>query len=469
MKWTWRTASIRTRLTAWYAAAIFVMLAVYAAATYAAVRHEFIEQLDDQLADDLKTAGFTEPPDGAEWLLTGPIPWANDRDRSMTPSIEVWSAEGEAIFRSSGAAALPTSLPPRPAPGGSYRSITAESEAWRTLTASASLNGRAVVIRASRSEARVREQVREVLVVLVLGLPLVVGLAGIGGYVLARRALAPIDRLASEARRITADRLHERLTVANERDEIGRLAVIVNDAFARLEASFDQLRRFTADASHELRTPLAVIRGIGEMSAGQARTPEEYTDAIGSMLEEVDRLASLVDTLLRLSHADAGRVPLSREAVDLGDLVREVNASLALLADERHQDMHLRTAPGVLVMADRLLLREAITNVLDNAIKYGPERSRIDVDVTATAGEASVAIADQGPGIPTEHRDRIFDRFFRVDQDRSRDRGGSGLGLAISKWAVEINGGRIAVISGPSGGSVFRITLPIAEGRIGAA
>ena len=149
------------------------------------------------------------------------------------------------------------------------------------------------------------------LTVLVFGLPLVVALAGIGGYVLARRALTPIDHLAADARRITAERLHQRLSVPNQHDEIGRLASVINDTFARLESSFEQLRRFTADASHELRTPLSVIRGMGEVGLGETRTPAQYKEVIGGMLEEVDRVSTLVDTLLRLSYGDAGTVRLS--------------------------------------------------------------------------------------------------------------------------------------------------------------
>src|SRR5213076_194727 len=173
------------------------------------------------------------------------------------------------------------------------------------------------------------------------GLPVVVAVAGIGGYALARRALAPIDHLATDARRITAERLHERLSVPNQHDEIGQLAAVINDAFARLESSFEQLRRFTADASHELRTPLSVIRGIGEVGLGETRTPAEYKEVMGSMLEEVDRLSNLVDTLLRLSHGDAGTVRLSRQGVDLGQLTRDVVSSLAVLAEERSQQLNL--------------------------------------------------------------------------------------------------------------------------------
>jgi heavy metal sensor kinase len=308
-------------------------------------------------------------------------------------------------------------------------------------------------------EKRLQQQLREIVVVLVLGLPLIVALAGVGGYVLARRALAPIDHLAAEARRITAERLHQRLSVPNEKDEIGRLAAVINDTFARLDSSFGQLRRFTADASHELRTPLAVIRGIGEMGLRETRTPSEYKDAIGSMLEEVDRLTRLVDTLLRLSRGDAGTVHLSREILDLGDLARDVAASLGILAEERQQRLEVAADANVLVSVDRLVLRDAITNVVDNAIKYSPSGSTIAMLIEADAAEATLSVTDEGPGIPAEHRERIFDRFYRIDEARSRGSGGAGLGLAIAKWAVEANGGRMSLASSGSG-SVFRITLP---------
>jgi signal transduction histidine kinase len=251
--------------------------------------------------------------------------------------------------------------------------------------------------------------------------------------------------------------------VPNEHDEIGRLAAVINDTFARLESSFDQLRRFTADASHELRTPLALIRGVGEVGLGESRTPAEYRETIGSMLEEVDRLTQLVDTLLRLSHGDAGTIRVVRERVDLAQLTSDVISSLGILAEERKQGLILAAPEPAIVSIDRLVVREAITNVIDNAIKYSPQESNIDVSIRAIDDHAVLTVADEGPGIPAEHRARIFDRFFRVDEGRSRDRGGTGLGLAIAKWAVEINGGHIAVDQRPHGGSVFRITLPLSR------
>lgn len=368
MRW-WATASIRVRLTAWYTAVLALMLVVYAAVTFLAVRHEFHEQLEEDAHAGAEHAAATSP------------------------------------------------------------------------------------------EARVEQQLDEILLVLALGLPVVVALAGAGGYLMARRALAPIDQLAAASRRITADRLHERLTVPNAHDEIGRLAAVVNETFGRLESSFDQLRRFTADASHELRTPLSVIRGIGELGLRETRTPAEYKEAMGSMLEEVDRLTRLVDTLLQLSRGDAGMLRLSRDVVDLADLAREVAASLNLLAEERRQRLDVAAAASVGVLADRCVLRDAVTNLVDNAIKYSPAGSTIRIHVDGGPERATLTVADEGAGIAPEHRDRIFDRFYRIDEARSREMGGAGLGLAIAKWAVEANGGKIALEPAVIG-SVFRISLP---------
>jgi heavy metal sensor kinase len=461
MRLGWSGASIRARLTGWYAVVLTIMMIVYATATFVAVRHEFLEQLDERLHDDFEVAEgrLTRTADGRVAWVADAHQDAHDDEVKV---YEVWSATGEQIHRSGAA----TSLPPiaLAATGSSYRyeTVVSNNERWRTLAAPVTIGGHTVVLRVSRSEERVREELAEVLFVLILGLPLVVALAGVAGFLLARRALAPIDHLASEAQRITAERLHERLQVPNERDEIGRLTGVINQTFARLESSFDQLRRFTADSSHELRTPLAVVRGIGEAAVAERRSPAEYEEAIGSMLEEVDRMSNLVDTLLRLSHADAGTIRLSREVLDLGELARDVAGSLSILAEEQKQKLVLEVTSGVSVAVDRLVLREAVTNVLDNAIKYSPDGATVAIRVECIGNQALLAIGDEGPGIPAEHRERVFHRFFRVDEARSRDRGGTGLGLAIAKWAVDVHDGQITVSERPHGGSEFQIRLPLA-------
>jgi signal transduction histidine kinase len=177
----------------------------------------------------------------------------------------------------------------------------------------------------------------------------------------------------------------------------------------------------------------------------------------------VDRLTNLVDTLLRLSHGDAGTIRVIREHLDLSQLTSDVVSSLGILAEEREQSLRLMPFEATPVSVDRLVLREAITNIVDNAIKYSPTKSKIEIRVQAIGDEAVLTVADEGPGIPPEQRDRIFDRFFRLDEGRSRDHGGTGLGLSIAKWAVEINRGNITVEQRPGGGSIFRMTLPLSR------
>jgi heavy metal sensor kinase len=457
----WSAASIRARLTGWYALVLLAMLIVYASATYIAVRHEFLEQLDEQLHDEFETAEgrLTRSSDGR-------IAWRDDEhhdsDREAERVFEVWSTAGGQLHRSGATVSLPPVAVAAANSSYRYETLRTNGKRWRTLTAPVTVGGHSVMLRVSRSEERVLAQLWEVLVVLVLGLPLIVVLAGIGGYVLARRALQPLDHLATEAHRISAERLHERLSVPNQQDEIGRLAAVFNGTLERLETSFDQLKRFTADASHELRTPLAVVRGIGEAAVAERRTQPEYEEAIGSMLEEVDRMSNLVDTLLRLSRGDAGTIRLRQEPTDLGELARDAASSLAVLAEERNQTIDFNINDGLVVPVDRLVLREALTNVLDNAIKYSPNKSTVGIRVERVGDHAVIAVTDHGPGVSPEHRELIFDRFFRVDQSRSRNGGGAGLGLAIAKWAVEMHGGQLTVQDGPHGGSEFRIVLPTA-------
>jgi heavy metal sensor kinase len=298
---------------------------------------------------------------------------------------------------------------------------------------------------------------------LALGFVIAVGAAGVGGYALARRALAPVGKMAEQAVKITAEHLEERLPVLNPDDELGQLASVFNQTFARLERWFEQLRRFTADASHELRTPLTAIRSVGEVGLREPRDERSYRDIIGSMLEEVDRLARLVEQLLMLSRADAGQMKLHRERVNLGELAREVGEYLAVLAGEKEQVIQVEAAGAVTVDVDRLVLRQALINLYDNAINYSPERSCISVSVRAKDHSAIVEVKDSGVGIPRESQSHVFERFYPGDKGRSRELGGTGLGLSIARWAVEAQGGLIGLESEDGKGSTFRIILPLAE------
>jgi heavy metal sensor kinase len=304
-------------------------------------------------------------------------------------------------------------------------------------------------------------ELHELLVAILIGLPIALVVSAIGGYSMARRALRPVEQISAQAQTISAERLGRRLPVESS-DELGHLARVLNDLLGRLETSFEHMRRFTADASHELRTPLTAIRSVGEGALRGRDVNAAGREVIGSMLEEVERLTTLVDALLTLSRAEGGHVPLRREPVALFDLTQEVATHLSVLAEDKRQHIDLRNDDGLApIRADRAVLREALINLLDNAIKYSPEGAHIGVRLYGTDGRATVEISDQGPGIPPEHQARIFERFYRIDKARSRDMGGAGLGLAIAKWAIDVHGGSIQVECAPGGGSTFRVVLPV--------
>jgi len=320
---------------------------------------------------------------------------------------------------------------------------------------------RELVVQVARPVTPIQEDLRYFLYLLFLGLPFCILLSALGGYVLARRALAPMDRMAEQARLITATRMSDRLPVDNPNDELGRLSTVFNDTLSRLQSSFDQMRRFTSDASHELRTPLTAIRSVGEVGLREKRGEAEYREIIGSMLEEVDSLSRLVDRLLLLSRAETGDALLSRESVNLTALVGEVVAQLEVLAEEKSQSIVIEGSTTAHWTGDRMVLRQALINLVDNAIKYTQPGGRIVIRVVELGKNKVIDVVDNGPGIAEELRSRVFDRFYRVDKSRSRENGGTGLGLAIAKSAVEVQGGTLSLEPSSGVGSVFRITLPV--------
>jgi heavy metal sensor kinase len=265
--------------------------------------------------------------------------------------------------------------------------------------------------------------------------------------------------MALRAREITAERMGARIDVENPHDELGLLAQAFNETLARLERSFELLKRFTADASHELRTPLTAIRSVGEIGIQQDGDREHYREVIGSMLEETEQLSRLVENLLTISRADSGEIRLKQSTVALMPLVQGASSLLDVLAEERGQILSIDGDASIHVEADGVILRQVVINLLDNAIKYSPQGGLISVRVVRSdSGSACVEVEDCGPGIPPEHRDKVFDRFYRIDEARSREAGGAGLGLALAKWGAEAHGGRLELDS-TNTGCIFRLVL----------
>jgi heavy metal sensor kinase len=272
--------------------------------------------------------------------------------------------------------------------------------------------------------------------------------------------MATVGAMASQARRITSESLEARLPNPNPHDEFGQLATVINDTLARLENSFRELKRFTADASHELRTPLTALLSVGEVALRRPDDPAVLREALQSMLEEAQRLTELTEALLTLARAESRHTQIHATAVDLGEVAREVTFSLEVLASDKKQRLELTGDADVTARADRTLLRQALMNIVHNAIRYSPPGARINLRLSRNRSEAIAEVIDEGPGIDARHRTKVFDRFFRANAGRSRTEGGYGLGLAIAKASIERQSGRIEVASELGRGSTFRICLP---------
>jgi heavy metal sensor kinase len=449
----WRSHNVRVRLTLWYVAAMVVVLAMYAAVVFAFVNRSVSETLNQRLRGDFQWASAM-----VEQTPEGGITWYEDITEEEF-WLRVWSPEGEMLYENAEAARSPV-------PGSRALALQADESIAevdhpvapvRVLTRRGQIGGRPVIIQVGRSEAGMRDELEQLALILAFGLPLAVAAAGLGGYTLARRALLPVERMTDRARLITAERLSDRLPVENPDDEMGRLAIVFNETLGRLEASFEQMRRFTADVSHQLRTPLTAIRSVGEVGLREHRDSAAYRTIIGSMLEEADRLASLVDRLLTLSRAETRQARLSVDEFDVCELAGEVASHLDVLAEEQGQAIEVEHVGAPHAYADRFVVRQALINLVDNAIKFSPAGGRIRIRVAETPSDAIIDVIDTGRGIEPSARDRIFDRFFRAaDSDTT----GAGLGLSIAKGAVEATGGRLTLVVSGAEGSTFRIALP---------
>ncbi len=462
-----RPRNVRSRLTLWYVLVLAGLLALYAGVASLFLFLSLREDFDQNLLQDVETVEgmLTKEPNGGVSLHSSHPGAAEPR---IGHFIEVWSPQGSLLYRSAELQDQTLGGPPGPDEGlhDPSPSTMRLPNGTRVRLASSvyHIEDQRVVLRVAYSEEGLWRELGEFGEVLLLGFPIALLLAGVGGYALARKALAPIDSMATQAKKISAERLGDRLSIENPEDELGKLGTVFNGMLGRLQAAFDQLRRFTADASHELRTPLTAIRSVGEVALQDERSPAEYGDVIGSMLEEVDRLTRLAESLLALSRADAGHVQLQRQDIALFRLAEEASSVVEVLAEEKRQQIDIAGDANLLVSVDRLILRQAVVNLLDNAIKYSPPGSQILVRVQSEGdNQVTLDVIDQGTGILKEHQPYVFDRFYRVDKARTREWGGAGLGLSITRWAVEAHGGDITLKSEEGHGTTFRVSLPLAK------
>ncbi|HEX8944593.1 MAG TPA: ATP-binding protein [Gemmatimonadaceae bacterium] len=309
--------------------------------------------------------------------------------------------------------------------------------------------------------AGVLERIRRMFVLVV---PLLIICAATGGYFLAVRSLAPIASMAARAAEISATNLRDRLPVSGG-EELAGLARVVNDLLARLEASFSQQRRFMADASHELRTPTAILRSEADVTLAQEhRSEQQYRAAVTVMRDAARRLTRIVDDLFLLARADSGNLVARRESIYLEELVHDATRAVRPLADQRAIRVELREVVEAPFDGDADLLGRLLLNLLDNAIKHSPDGGAVEVGVSRRDGRYEIDVIDAGQGIPAEARERIFERFVRLDAARARSEqsstSGAGLGLAIARRIAEAHGGRLELVDSRPGHTEFRVTLP---------
>jgi len=321
-------------------------------------------------------------------------------------------------------------------------------------------NDQTVVVVVGRLTTEITDVLHTFMYIIIFAMIGVIVLAGLGGLFLADRVLRPVERITKTAQKIEGSDLSQRIDVKTD-DELGRLAVTLNEMIGRLEESFSRQRQFTADASHELRTPLAIMQAEATLALSKERAPDDYRKALETISQESDYMSSVIGKLLFLARSDAGKEQLNFEDVDLKELIIGLAANIEAFAQDKGIKFTVDTKDDVNVSGDKVKLRQLFTNILENAVRYTPADGKISISLLEKESNAVVSISDTGIGIPPEHLPHIFERFYRVDKARARADGGVGLGLAIAKIIAESHKGKIQVESEVGKGTTFIVSIPV--------
>lgn len=467
--------TIKFKLTLWYVVILGIILSSFALFLYVTLADSLYRGLDNKIKTMAEViASSVRSPLGGGPSIT-------DIDRIMTEHfgirplgrfIQVLDESGRVGGRSTNLrnVKIPVSVQTlKEAARGrvTFETIKGMGEyPLRVVTLPVIENGRmAGIIQVGSSLEGVEEALHQLLLIMLIAVPAALLVTSVGGLFLANKALRPVDGITQIARRIGSGDLSQRIRIKRVNDEIGRLASTFNEMIAKLQESFRQVKRFTADASHELKTPLTILRGEVEVGLKKKRNLGEYRQILASNLEEIDRMSRIVDDLLTLSRADMGEFKLEREEVDLSCLAREVWEDLQLLAQEKGVHLQYMNDGFSKVEGDPLLLRQLILNLVENGVKYTPSGGEVELRVRGSLEKKTVIIqvSDTGVGIDQEDLERVFDRFFRVDKARLRKTGGTGLGLSICRWIAQAHQGQIGVESLPGKGSAFTVSIPMKD------
>lgn len=458
-----RASSIRVRLTLWYVALLAVILVAFSGVLYASLARGLREQMDLSLSTEAeRLIASLEADNGALHLGEGL------ENLSLGTVAALYDRTGQRLLAYDPRQPLPAVPQALSAAASGRQSFVtaalADGTQWRVLSTPVTENGvQLAVLQVGRPVAEVDSTLRQLAILLAVAVPLTLLVASAGGMFLAGRALDPIDRITRAAAAIGAEDLSRRLNLPDSHDEVGRLAATFDRMLDRLEQAFRRQRQFTADASHELRTPLAMLASQIDVALERKRTLAQYVDVLHSLRDDAARMSQLVGELLTLARADAGQQLLTREELDLGDLVRSVVPALQPLAAQRGVQLSEQVVPDVSVSGDQMRLTQLLLNLVDNAVRYTPPGAKANVSLAREGAWACLRVEDTGVGIDAEHLPHVFERFYRVDPSRARADGGAGLGLAICHWIVQAHGGDISVASTRGQGSIFTVRLPLSH------
>jgi len=457
--------SLRVQLAAWYLAFFSALFLVLCVLLYGALSGSMQRRLDETLTSDAGTAAklLQEELEEMHGDAQGA---ATDILSELQPSGQVIAVLENTTLLAGGTAAQQEqlALAARAALASSRIETVEALPAWGAHGARAaahrlSYRNRTFTVLAVESLDSIATDLSALRRMIAVALPLLILVAGAGGYVLTRRGLAPLGSMAEQAKRITSQNLDARLEIGRAASELTLLAASFNELLSRLDQSFEAMRRFVQDASHELRTPLAVIRGEADVALSRDRTAAEYRESLATIQQESQRLSRLVDDLLNLARADAGRVQLRMEELYLNDLVAECCRSVQPLAAARQIELECRATGDVPFRGDEMLLRRMVINLLDNAVRYTQPGGKVCATLEPQAADVRIRIADTGIGIAPEATERVFERFYRADESHSRQQDGFGLGLSIVKWIAESHHGGVELSSQPGAGSTFTVRL----------
>jgi heavy metal sensor kinase len=487
--------SVRARLTLWYTGVLALVLISFALAGYFFLSYTLNRRTDEALAEMANGFAATlanEEADSHSGEANAAGSSADEivkevvnQDQFRDYQVVVYTAAGREVVRSAKPAkgnrpgwALESSklaevvdALARTSPSSNGRlylaTLSDGDNQFRVVARRVQARGSAYTLVMLRSLREQEDLLEGASYALFIAVPLALLLASVGGYFLARKSLAPVVKMSASAARIGAANLHERLPIANARDELGGLAQVINALLARLDASFEQQRRFMADASHELRTPIAIMRSEAEVALSEPDTStRELRESIAIFRDETKRLTGIVEDLFMLARADAGQYKLTPKEFYLDELAGEVVRAVRTLAAERDLTLQLDAAQEMLFRGDENLMRRLLLNLIDNAIKYTPRGGGVTVSCRREGDRYLIKVSDTGPGIPVVAGPHIFERFYRADSARSRveDDGagltsGAGLGLSIARWIAEAHDGTVELLHSSETGSVFQLTL----------